>query len=76
MPGPTTHPRSTNLWFRMALGVRTGDEAQAERIKARCLKAGLIVAAEGEVVALFPSLVIDEPTAVEGLNILERCAAA
>jgi 4-aminobutyrate aminotransferase-like enzyme len=49
---------------------------QAERIKARCLKAGLIVAAEGDVVTLFPPLVIDEATAVEGLDILERCAAA
>ena len=44
----------------LALGVRDGAEAQAEKIKARCLKAGLIVAAEGEVVTLFPPLVIDE----------------
>ncbi|HYJ83637.1 MAG TPA: hypothetical protein VEW26_12455 [Allosphingosinicella sp.] len=42
----------------------------------RCLKAGLIVAAEGDVVTLFPPLVIDEAIAVEGLDILERCAAA
>lgn len=60
----------------LALGVRTGDEEQAERIKAKCLKEGLIVAAEGDVVTLFPPLVIDEATAVEGLDILERCAAA
>lgn len=37
---------------------------------------GLIVAAEGDVVTLFPPLVIDEATANEGLDILERCAAA
>jgi adenosylmethionine-8-amino-7-oxononanoate aminotransferase len=60
----------------LALGVVTGDEARAERIKARCLKEGLIVAAEGDVVALFPPLVVDEATAVEGLDVLERCAAA
>lgn len=60
----------------LALGVAAGDEDQAERIKARCLKEGLIVAAEGEFVTLFPPLVIDEATAVEGLDILERCAAA
>ncbi len=60
----------------LALGVATESEAKAERIKARCLKEGLIVAAEGEVVTLFPPLVIDEATAVEGLDILERCAAA
>jgi len=60
----------------LALGVATGDEARAERIKARCLKEGLIVAAEGDVVTLFPPLVIDEATAAEGLDILERCAAA
>ncbi|MBV9930624.1 MAG: aspartate aminotransferase family protein [Alphaproteobacteria bacterium] len=59
----------------LALGVATGDEAQAERIKARCLKEGLIVAAEGDVVSLFPPLVIDEATAEEGLAILQRCAA-
>lgn len=60
----------------LALGVRTRDEKQAERIKERCLKEGLLVAAEGDVVTLFPPLVIDEMTAVEGLDILERCAAA
>lgn len=60
----------------LALGVAAGDEEQAERIKARCLKEGLIVAAEGEFVTLFPPLVIDEATAAEGLDILERCAAA
>jgi len=60
----------------LALGIVTADEARAETIKARCLREGLIVAAEGEVVTLFPPLVIDEPTAVEGLDILERCAAA
>ena len=60
----------------LALGVRTRGEEQAETIKARCLKEGLLVAAEGEVVTLFPPLVIDEATAVEGLEILERCAAA
>lgn len=60
----------------LALGVATGDESKAERIKANCLKEGLIVAAEGDVVALFPPLVIDEATAVEGLDIMQRCAAA
>jgi adenosylmethionine-8-amino-7-oxononanoate aminotransferase len=60
----------------LALGVRARGEAQAERIRAKCLKEGLLVAAEGDVVTLFPPLVIDEPTAVEGLGILERCAAA
>lgn len=60
----------------LALGVAAGDEERAERIKARCLKEGLIIAAEGDVVTLFPPLVIDEATAVEGLDILERCAAA
>lgn len=60
----------------LALGVTTRSEAQAERIKARCLKQGLIVAAEGDVIALFPPLVIEKATAVEGLDILERCAAA
>lgn len=60
----------------LALGVATGDEEQAKRIKARCLKEGLLVAAEGDVVTLFPPLVVDEATAVEGLDILERCAAA
>jgi 4-aminobutyrate aminotransferase-like enzyme len=60
----------------LALGVATGDEEQAERIKAECLKEGLIVAAEGDVVTLFPPLVIDEATALEGLDILERCASA
>lgn len=60
----------------LALGVSTGDEQQAKRIKARCLKEGLLVAAEGNVLTLFPPLVIDEATAVEGLDILERCAAA
>jgi len=59
----------------LALGVGTRDEAQAERIKARCLEEGLIVAAEGDVLALFPPLVIDEATAIEGLDILARCAA-
>ena len=60
----------------LALGIATGSEEKAERIKARCLKQGLILAAEGDVVALFPPLVIDEATALEGLDILERCAAA
>ena len=60
----------------LALGVGTRDEEQAERIKARCLKEGLLVAAEGDVITLFPPLVIDEATAVKGLDILERCAAA
>ena len=60
----------------LALGVGTGSEEQAERIKARCLKQGLIVAAEGEFVTLFPPLVVDEATAMEGLDILERCAAS
>ncbi|MFN3389643.1 MAG: aminotransferase class III-fold pyridoxal phosphate-dependent enzyme, partial [Allosphingosinicella sp.] len=59
-----------------ALGVATGNDEQAETIKAKCLEAGLIVAAEGDVVTLFPPLVVDEATAVEGLDILERCAAA
>ncbi|MBV8687943.1 MAG: aspartate aminotransferase family protein [Alphaproteobacteria bacterium] len=59
----------------LALGVRAGSGSQAERIKARCLEEGLIVAAEGDVVTLFPPLVIDEATALEGLDILERCAA-
>ena len=58
----------------LALGVVTGDEVQAERIKAKCRKEGLLLAAEGDVVTLFPPLVIDEETAVEGLDILERCA--
>lgn len=60
----------------LALGVPAGDEQRAERIKSRCLKAGLIVAAEGDVVTLFPPLVIDEATATEGLDVLERCAAS
>jgi acetylornithine/succinyldiaminopimelate/putrescine aminotransferase len=60
----------------LALGVPAGSEQEAERIKARCLKQGLLVAAEGDVVTLFPPLVIDEATAMEGLDILERCAAA
>jgi 4-aminobutyrate aminotransferase-like enzyme len=60
----------------LALGVATRDEEQAQRIKAKCLKEGLVVATEGGVVTLFPPLVIDEVTAMEGLEILERCAAA
>lgn len=60
----------------LALGVRTDSEEKAASIKARCLKEGLIIAAEGDVVTLFPPLVIDEATAVEGLDILKRCAAA
>ena len=60
----------------LALGVRTANEEQAKRIKARCLKEGLLVAAEGDVLTLFPPLVIDETTAAEGLDILARCAAA
>ena len=60
----------------LALGVRTADAKQAERIRAGCLDKGLLVAAEGDVVTLFPPLVIDEATAVEGLDILERCAAS
>ena len=60
----------------LALGVPAGGEEEAEMIKARCQKAGLLVAAEGDVVTLFPPLVIDEATAIEGLDILERCAAA
>lgn len=59
----------------LALGVVTESEEQAERIKARCLKQGLTLAAEGDVLTLFPPLVIDEATALEGLDILERCAA-
>ncbi len=60
----------------LALGVGAGSEKQAQTIKARCLTEGLLVAGEGDVLTLFPALVIDEATAVEGLNILERCAAA
>jgi len=60
----------------LALGVATGDEEQAERIKAKCLKEELIIAAERDVVTLFPPLIIDEATAAEGLDILERCAFA
>ena len=60
----------------LALGVATGDEEQAERIKAKCLKEELIIAAERDVVTLFPPLIIDEATAAEGLDILERCASA
>ena len=32
--------------------------------------------AEGQFITLFPPLVIDEPTAAEGPDILEHCAAA
>ncbi|MEA3016280.1 MAG: acetylornithine/N-succinyldiaminopimelate aminotransferase [Sphingomonadales bacterium] len=59
----------------LALGIVTGDEARAERIKAKCETQGLLVAAEGDVLTLFPPLVIDEATATEGLEILARCAA-
>ena len=60
----------------LALGIATGDEGQAKRIKARCLKEGLLLAAEGDVVTLFPPLVVDEASAGEGLDILERCASS
>jgi len=60
----------------LALGVKAGSEEQAKKIKARCLGEGLLLAAEGDIVALFPPLVIDEATALEGLDILARCAAA
>jgi adenosylmethionine-8-amino-7-oxononanoate aminotransferase len=58
----------------LALGVATGDEERTKKIKARCQAEGLLVAAEGDVLALFPPLVIDEATATEGLEILARCA--
>jgi adenosylmethionine-8-amino-7-oxononanoate aminotransferase len=60
----------------LALGVVTKGKEQAETIKEKCLKKGVLVAAEGDVVTLFPPLVIDEATAKEGLDILELCAAA
>jgi adenosylmethionine-8-amino-7-oxononanoate aminotransferase len=59
----------------LALGVATGDEARTKKIKEKCQKEGLLVAAEGDVLTLFPPLVIDEATATEGLDILARCAA-
>jgi adenosylmethionine-8-amino-7-oxononanoate aminotransferase len=58
----------------LALGVATGDEERAKKIKSKCQAEGLLLAAEGDVVTLFPPLVIDEATATEGLDILARCA--
>jgi acetylornithine/succinyldiaminopimelate/putrescine aminotransferase len=59
----------------LAIGIVTGDEARAKKIKAKCQAEGLLVAVEGDVLTLFPPLVVDEATAAEGLDILARCVA-
>jgi adenosylmethionine-8-amino-7-oxononanoate aminotransferase len=56
----------------LAVGIDLGDEDRVERITQRCRKEGLLVAADGETLSLFPALTIDEDTLADGLRILQR----
>ncbi len=57
----------------LAIGVDFGDESHAAKIQATCRREGLLVANEGESLLLLPALNIDQATAAQGLDILERC---
>jgi acetylornithine/succinyldiaminopimelate/putrescine aminotransferase len=57
----------------LAIGIDVGDEAYAERVQARCRRAGLLLSTEGSTLLLLPALTIDRATAAKGIDILARC---
>lgn len=58
----------------LAIAVEFGEESDyASQLGGRCRDAGLLVAAEGNLLMMFPALTIDREVAAEGLDILERC---
>ncbi|WP_194726900.1 class-III pyridoxal-phosphate-dependent aminotransferase [Noviherbaspirillum malthae] len=67
-----TKPASCRI-AGLAIGVDFGDESHAAKIQAKCRQEGLLVSNEGESLLLLPALNIDQATAAQGLDILERC---
>jgi acetylornithine/succinyldiaminopimelate/putrescine aminotransferase len=56
----------------LAMSVDVGDESYAEKITDRCLENGLLLEYNQSNIMLFPSLVMDEETALKGLSALEK----
>jgi adenosylmethionine-8-amino-7-oxononanoate aminotransferase len=67
---PFKHEPELNI-IGLAIGLSFDDDSYAERIRKKCQKNGLLVAAENGL-SLFPPLVLDDATADEGLDILEN----
>jgi acetylornithine/succinyldiaminopimelate/putrescine aminotransferase len=57
----------------LAIGVDVGDAGYAKEVRARCLREGLLLSAEGETLLLLPALTLDRATAEQGLDLLQRC---
>jgi adenosylmethionine-8-amino-7-oxononanoate aminotransferase len=57
----------------LAMSVDVGDRSYAEKITDKCLDNGLLIEYNQSRLMLFPSLVMDEETAMKGLQILEKC---
>lgn len=56
----------------LAIAAEVKRATYAERIVAKCLDRGLLIASEGNALALFPALTIDQETARRGLDILQE----
>lgn len=56
----------------LIFGIKLKDAVNADRIKERCKKKGLLISAEEETIMLIPPLTIDSKIANAGLDILEE----
>jgi adenosylmethionine-8-amino-7-oxononanoate aminotransferase len=57
----------------LAIAVETRGKKVAERIEQACRDRGLLIAAEDEMLVMFPPLTLDRATAKRGLDVLESC---
>lgn len=57
----------------LAVGVDAGDADYVSRLSEKCRGKGLLVTTKSRALTLFPPLNIDQRTAREGLDILEKC---
>ena len=57
----------------LAIGLVFEDDAYAGALVDRCRDAGLLLSVDDDTVTVFPALTISRRTALEGLDILERC---
>ncbi len=57
----------------LAIGIEFEDEEYPEKIRKKCLKEGLLLVSQEKNIVLFPPLTIDKKTALERLQILEKC---
>jgi adenosylmethionine-8-amino-7-oxononanoate aminotransferase len=56
----------------LAIGIELERETPADKVVAKCLKNGLLLASEGDSLTILPPLNIDEKTAAQGLDILQQ----